>query len=70
MAAVFNKGHRIGIFITSSSTPGYEVHPNTWEPVESIAKAVVAHQTIHCGASNTSRVILPVTSAAAPHPEQ
>ena len=70
MAAVFNKGHRIGIFITSSSTPGYEVHPNTWEPVDSIDKAVVAHQTIHCGASNTSRVILPVVTAASPNSEK
>jgi len=64
MAAVFNKGHRIGIFITSSSTPAYEVHPNTFEPVDSIEKAVAAHQTIHCGASNASRVILPVITAA------
>ena len=70
MAAVFNKGHRIGIFITSSSTPGYEVHPNTWEPVDSIDKAVVTHQTIHCGASNTSRVILPVITAAPPQSEK
>ncbi len=25
IAAVFNKGHRIGIFMTSSSSPAYEV---------------------------------------------
>ena len=65
MAAVFNKGHRIGIFITSSSAPAYEVHPNTFEPVDSMDKAVVAHQTIHCGESHTSRVILPVITAPA-----
>ena len=66
MAAVFNKGHRIGIFITSSSTPAYEVHPNTWEPVDSIDKAVVAHQTIYCSTPYASRIILPVTTVAPP----
>ena len=68
MAAVFNKGHRIGIFITSSSTPAYEVHPNTWEPVDSIDKALVAHQTIYCEVPYASRVILPVTTVALPNP--
>ncbi len=62
IAAAFNKGHRIGIFVTSSSTPAYEVHPNTWEPVFSIEQAVLAHQTIFCSSTHASRVILPVIS--------
>ncbi len=66
-AMVFNKGHRIGIFVTSSSTPAYEVHPNTYEPVSSMDQAVTANHTIHCSSGNASRVILPVvTPVAAP----
>lgn len=57
-AIVFDKGHQIGVYITSSSTPAYEIHPNTYEPVASYEKSAVARQTIHTG----SRIILPVAS--------
>ncbi len=63
IAAVFNKGHRIGILVTSSSTPAYEVHPNTWEPVTSMDKSTVANQTIHLGGADASRIFLPVVSS-------
>jgi hypothetical protein len=59
-ALVINKGHRIGVYITSSDSPAYEVHPNTYEPVDSIDKAVVARNTIHLSADHPSSVILPV----------
>jgi len=59
-ALVFNKGHRIALFVTSSSTPAFEVHPNTYDPVDSIDKAVVAHQAICLSGEHASRLILPV----------
>jgi putative CocE/NonD family hydrolase len=62
-ALVFNKGHRIALYVSSSDTPQYEVHPNTYDPVGSIDKAVVAHNTVHLSADHASNVILPVISS-------
>jgi predicted acyl esterase len=61
-ALVFNKGHRIGIYVSSSSDPAYEVHPNTYEPVQSIADAKVAQNTVQLSADHPSRLILPVVA--------
>ncbi len=60
IAAVFNKGHKIGVFVTSSSSPSYEVHPNTYEPVSSPQGFKVANQTVYCSPKEASCVILPV----------
>src|SRR5205814_518683 len=62
-ALVFNKGHRIGVYVTSSSKEAYEVHPNTFEPVKSMDQAKVARNTIHLSAEYASKVILPVIRA-------
>lgn len=59
-AIVFNRGHRIGVFVASASSPAYEVHPNSYEPVKGYDDAPVAHQTIHCTEEFPSAVILPV----------
>jgi len=59
-ALVFNKGHRIGVYVTSSSKDAYEVHPNSYEPVKSIDQARPAHNTILLSAEHASKVILPV----------
>ncbi len=59
-ALVFNKGHRIGLHVSSSSHPAYQVHPNTYDPIGSEAECEIAHNTIHMTATNASRLILPV----------
>lgn len=69
-AVVFDKGHRVGVYVTSSSAftdeksgkfyEVYEIHPNTFEPADSFSDSPVAHQVIHCGKERASRVILPV----------
>ncbi len=59
-ASVFDAGHRIGFLLTSSEFGRYEVHPNSWDPVESYRDAAVAHNTIHLSAEHPSRVIIPV----------
>lgn len=59
-ALVFNQGHRIGVHISSSNSPKYEVHPNTFEPVTSFIASPVATNTIHLSADHPSNIILPV----------
>ncbi len=60
LAMVFGKGHRIGIEITSSDSPRFDRHSNTWEPVKSYDKAVRATNTVHHSEKYPSRLILPV----------
>ncbi|MBN2584811.1 MAG: CocE/NonD family hydrolase [Planctomycetes bacterium] len=59
-ALVFNTGHRIALYVSSSSDPAFEVHPNTYEQVGSIDEARVATNTIHLSADHASKLILPV----------
>lgn len=59
-ALVFNTGHRIAVYVTSSSKEAYEVHPNTFAPVASSDAAQVAQQQIRLSAGRASKVILPV----------
>ncbi len=59
-AIVFDAGHRIGFLLTSSEFGRYEVHPNSWDAVESYRDAPVAHNTLHLSAEHPSRVIIPV----------
>lgn len=59
-ALVFAKGHRIALYVSSSSEPAYEVHPNTFMPAKSIAEARIARNTVHLSGEHASRLILPV----------
>ena len=54
---VFEKGHRIGIHITSSNFPRFEVNPNTGENQE---VPRIAHNTIYHNKAYPSALILPV----------
>jgi putative CocE/NonD family hydrolase len=68
-AKVFNAGHRIGVYITSAAVlegkdgktkPVYEVHPNTFEPVNSLQAARPARQTVHFSENHPTSITLPV----------
>lgn len=69
-AIAFNKGHKIGVIITSSSSPAFEVHPNSYEevtnfsgPYEQVSSypdAPVANNTVYFSKKYPSCVILPV----------
>jgi len=61
-AIVINKGHKLAVHVTSSSAPKYEVHPNTYKPVNSFDGVPVATNTIHMDTAHPSRVILPVVA--------
>lgn len=62
---VFDRGHRIGIYVTSSDAGRFDVHPNTYEPIDSYKEARVARNTIHLSSQHPSRLILPVTELGA-----
>lgn len=58
-AWIFDKGHRIGLHISSSNYPRFEVNPNTGEdfPKGELRKAT---NTVHIGSAHPSALILPV----------
>lgn len=62
---IFNTGHRIGIHVSSSNYPRFEVNPNNGQDLPDPAKAamVVASNTLHLGGTSLSVLELPVPSA-------
>ena len=64
-ALAFNRGHRIGVVVTSSSAKAYEVHPNTFKQVTSVTEGRTARNTIHLSAEHASHIVLPVVAGAA-----
>ncbi|HEV3137842.1 MAG TPA: CocE/NonD family hydrolase [Pirellulales bacterium] len=68
-ALAFNKGHKIAIHVSSSNSPRFEPHSNTWEPLASYDQSVKATNTVHHSAADASRLMLPVTKVySAPVP--
>jgi putative CocE/NonD family hydrolase len=60
-AITFEKGHRIALHITSSSSPRFEVNPNTGEPPgEHRQTPRVATNTVYMDAAHPSALVLPV----------
>jgi putative CocE/NonD family hydrolase len=59
-AYVINRGHRLGVIITSASDPAYEVHPNTYEPVMDASGFKTANNQIHWSAQYPSHITLPL----------
>lgn len=62
IAWLVEPGHRIGVHITSSSSPAFEVHPNSFISVSDLREAPVAQHTVYMGPGHTSRIILPITN--------
>jgi len=61
ISLIVNKGHRIGVQISSSNFPRFEVNPNTGEdfPAEG-GELYIAENTVHTGESYPSAILLPV----------
>ncbi len=61
ISLIVNKGHRIGVQISSSNYPRFEINPNTGEdfPADD-GELRIAENTIHIGDSHPSAIILPV----------
>jgi putative CocE/NonD family hydrolase len=58
-ALVFNTGHKIAVHVSSSNSPRFEAHSNTWEPLKSYDQAVKANNTVFI--DGRSKLVLPVT---------
>lgn len=60
-AITFEKGHRIGLHVTSSNSPRFEVNPNTGETAgEHRLKPRVAKNSVYMDAAHPSALVLPV----------
>jgi putative CocE/NonD family hydrolase len=57
---VIASGHRIGLHVSSSNYPRFDVNPNTGEDFAGDAGKRIAHNTVFMDASRTSSVILPL----------
>jgi predicted acyl esterase len=55
---IFNEGHKIGLYVSSSNYPGFEANPNTGINNETDQTSLVATNTIITG--NNSFLVLPV----------
>lgn len=62
-AYVINKGHKIGVQISSSNSIKYDVHPNTFHQVNNYVKSPVATNTIHLSAKHPTNIKIPVVKA-------
>ncbi|HOJ32640.1 MAG TPA: CocE/NonD family hydrolase [Candidatus Hydrogenedentes bacterium] len=68
ISLIFNKGHRIGLHISSSNYPRFEVNPNTGDdfpPKEGEMR--VAQNTVHLNSLRPSALILPIPEKDAEH---
>lgn len=59
-ALVFNKGHRLGVFIQSSNWPRFERHTNTWDQLDGYEQSLKACNTLHLGPDYQSSIQLPL----------
>lgn len=61
IAWIFNTGHKIGLHISSSNYPRFEVNPNTGDDFPEQAKETrVARNRVHAGPVRDSVLLLPV----------
>ncbi len=63
-AQTFEKGHRIGLHVTSSNYPRFAVNPNNGAALDDLqAEPKVARNTVYFDAQRPSAIILPVVNA-------
>jgi len=62
---IFNKGHRLRVHVSSSSTPGFEPNPNTGDKFRSNTTTRSARNTIYCDADHPSQLLLPIAAVSA-----
>jgi predicted acyl esterase len=62
-AQTFEKGHRIGVHITSSNFPRFAVNPNNGAALDDVtAPATSAQNTIYFDSNRSSSIVLPVVT--------
>jgi predicted acyl esterase len=60
---LFAVGHRIGLHVSSSNFPRFDVNPNTGEPLGRHTRAVMAENTVYLDRARASHIVLPVIPA-------
>lgn len=63
-SVVFNRGHRIGVHISSSNYPRFEKNPNTGDDFPSADNLQAAENTLHLGGMDGPALILPIFELA------
>ena len=64
ISLIVNKGHRIGLQVSSSNYPRFEKNPNTGEDFPG-TETRVAHNTVYMDKAHPSALLLPVRPAEA-----
>ncbi len=57
---IFNKGHKIGLHISSSNYPRFEKNPNSGDDFPTEDNLRVANNTVHILPKHPSAIVLPV----------
>ncbi|MBL9127282.1 MAG: CocE/NonD family hydrolase, partial [Verrucomicrobiales bacterium] len=65
-SVVFNKGHRLRVHVTSSSSPGFDPNPNTGAPFRSDTAVRPARNRVFVDARRPSHLVLPVHTIPQP----
>jgi len=65
ISLIINKGHRIGLHVSSSNYPRFEVNPNNGDDFPSENNLAVAHNTIYMDKAHPSALILPLPAQEA-----
>ncbi|MBI5091330.1 MAG: CocE/NonD family hydrolase [Candidatus Hydrogenedentes bacterium] len=65
ISLIVNKGHRIGVQVSSSNYPRFEKNPNTGDDFPKDDKLRVAKNTVYMDKEHPSAIILPVRAEAA-----
>ena len=59
ISLIFNKGHRIGVQVSSSNYPRFEKNPNTGDDLP-VKELRIAHNSVYVDAAHQSAILLPV----------
>ena len=69
LSQTFDLGHRIGVHISSSNYPRFEVNPNTGEaPGSDKLEPRLAHNVIHHDAQHPSALVIPFSPTLPTNP--
>ena len=60
ISLIFNKGHRIGVQVSSSNHPRFEINPNSGDDWPTDTNKRVANNKVYADAAHPSALILPV----------
>lgn len=60
ISLIFNRGHRIGLFISSSNYPRFAVNPNTGDDFLEGSEPRLARNTLHMSWEHSSALLLPL----------